>query len=150
MVYKADTACSKKGRAARRKGKNGERFVANFLKDRGFPARRGVQFSGGMDSPDVICESLPIHWEVKWVEKLNVLKAYAQAKGDAGDKIPAVVHKVNGNSAKVTLDFWDFVDILQVATDKVDKKNNYIDIRDKYVGRGRESTLRMVEDSDLL
>jgi Holliday junction resolvase len=48
------------------KGKRGEREAAAFLTDEGFPARRGQQFAGGTDSPDVVCESLSgLHFEVK-------------------------------------------------------------------------------------
>jgi hypothetical protein len=44
---------------SRNKGKRGELEAAHMLTHEGFPARRGQQFSGGTDSPDVVCESLP-------------------------------------------------------------------------------------------
>jgi hypothetical protein len=57
---------------SRNKGKRGELEAAKFLASEGFPARRGQQFSGGTDSPDVLCEALPrIHFEVKRTEKGN-------------------------------------------------------------------------------
>jgi Holliday junction resolvase len=51
----------------RAKGARGEREAAKLLRDLGFAgARRGQQFRGGYDTPDVICESLPgIILEVK-------------------------------------------------------------------------------------
>lgn len=51
---------SQAGAMAKNKGKRGERELAAYLKALGFTtARRGVQFQGGNDSPDVVCEELP-------------------------------------------------------------------------------------------
>src|SRR5438552_11876222 len=56
--------------------------------------RRGQQFSGSADSPDVICDSLPwIHFEVKAVERLNIEEAMDQARRDSAGKVPVVAHK---------------------------------------------------------
>ena len=38
---------------SRRKGKEGELEVARILRDHGYDSRRGVQYSGSPDSPDV-------------------------------------------------------------------------------------------------
>jgi Holliday junction resolvase len=56
------------GKMSRTKGKVGEREVAELLRANGFhAARRGVQYQGGADSPDVI--GLPgFHNEVKRTE----------------------------------------------------------------------------------
>lgn len=83
---------------SRQKGARGEREWRDQLRNEGFDARRGQQFSGGAESPDVICESLPgIHWEVKRVERGNPYDWMMQAKRDAGDsKMPVVAHKRNG------------------------------------------------------
>lgn len=79
---------------SRAKGARGEREFANFLKEEfGIKARRGVQFQGGTDSPDVVTEIKDIHFEVKRVEALNLYKAFEQAERDAGDKIPVVAHR---------------------------------------------------------
>ena len=43
---------------ANRKGKAFERQVAHILSDNGFPARRGQQFAGSPDSPDVVSRRL--------------------------------------------------------------------------------------------
>ena len=40
------------------KGKVGEREFAELLRAHGFDARRGQQFAGGADSPDVVSEAL--------------------------------------------------------------------------------------------
>lgn len=99
---------------SRTKGKYGEREWRDVLRSFGWSARRGQQFSGSPDSPDVICESLPIHWEVKRVESLNIHAAMAQAVSDAGtNKTPVVAHRRNHGEWMVTLLAEDFLKILK-------------------------------------
>ena len=79
-----------------RKGKAGERELARYLSGQGHPARRGQQYCGGSESPDVVCQSLPgMHFEVKRVEKLRIHEAMQQAVDDAGEKVPVVAHRRN-------------------------------------------------------
>ena len=82
---------------SRSKGKRGELAWAKVLTFMGFPARRGQQFAGTPDSPDVVCPSLPdIHWEVKNVERLNIYDAWDKACVDAGlTKTPMLAMKKN-------------------------------------------------------
>ena len=81
---------------SREKGKRGEREWAKVCTRHGFPAYRGQQHSGSPDSPDVVCPLLSdFHFEVKRVERFNVYDALAQARRDAGDKTPVVVHRKN-------------------------------------------------------
>jgi len=55
---------------SREKGKRGERQWRDELRANGYAARRGQQFAGSAESPDVVCDSLPwIHFEVKAVER---------------------------------------------------------------------------------
>lgn len=81
------------GAMSRRKGAVGERELAGFLSEHGHPARRGQQFSGSPESPDVVCPTLPFHFEVKRTEALRLHEAMAQAVADAGDKVPVVAHR---------------------------------------------------------
>ena len=82
------------GKTSRDKGKRGEREVASILKSYGYDARRGVQYQGGTDSPDVV--GLPhIHIEVKRTERLDLYGALTQSKADAGDDMPVVIHRKN-------------------------------------------------------
>ena len=83
---------------SRNKGKQGELEFAHYLSGRGLSARRGQQFSGGTESPDVVCEGLPgVHWEVKRVEAGNLYSWLGQAQRDAGaGKTPVVAHRKNG------------------------------------------------------
>jgi hypothetical protein len=68
---------------SRRKGKVGEREFAALLREHGFDARRGQQFSGSPDSPDVVSDALAwLHVEVKRVQNLNLADACAQAERD--------------------------------------------------------------------
>ena len=68
---------------SRQKGARGERLWRDQLRENGWDARRGQQFSGGAESPDVVCESLGwLHQEVKCVERLNIEDAMAQARRD--------------------------------------------------------------------
>lgn len=80
---------------SRRKGKTGELDWCSELRDLGFTARRGCQYSGSSDSPDVVSSIESVHWEVKRVEALSVYKAMAQAVADCGDSVPVVAHRRN-------------------------------------------------------
>ncbi len=72
---------------SRQKGKVGEREFASLLREHGYDARRGQQFSGGADSPDVVSDALAwLHFEIKRVQNLNLTDACVQAEGDAGGK----------------------------------------------------------------
>ena len=91
------------------KGKTGERELANELRKNGYDCRRGQQYKGGADSPDVV--GLPgVHIECKRVEKLNLEAAYEQAVRDAGEDIPAVFHRKNRKPWLVTLSLKDFME----------------------------------------
>ncbi len=103
---------------SREKGKRGERQWRDELRAEGFAARRGQQFSGSPDSPDVISEDLPwIHFEVKAVERLNVEDAMDQARRDSGGKVPIVAHRRSFRPWLVTMTAeaffkflrWDFL-----------------------------------------
>lgn len=89
---------------SRQKGARGERLWRDELREQGFKARRGQQFAGGTDSPDVICTELDhLHFEVKVVEALNLRDAVDQACRDAGSKTPVVAHKRNNSPWLVTM-----------------------------------------------
>lgn len=97
------------------KGKRGERQWRDELREAGYgDARRGQQFSGSPDSPDVICPSLGwIHWEVKLVEGLNVEKAMQQSRSDAGTKTPMLAHRRSHTNWLVTMDASTFFQLLR-------------------------------------
>lgn len=74
------------------KGKVAEREVAELLRSYGFQARRGQQFSGGNESPDVV-SNLPLHIEVKRVESFSLYSAVEQCKRDCGDTNYVIFHR---------------------------------------------------------
>ncbi len=96
---------------SRAKGAAAERELANWLSDKGYPARRGQQFSGSPDSPDVVCESLSKYQiECKRVERLNIYDAVEQAAKDAGtDQTPIVFHRKNKKAWLITMYAEDFI-----------------------------------------
>jgi Holliday junction resolvase len=102
---------------SRQKGCAGERAWRDELRAQGYTARRGQQFCGGGDSPDVVCEELSskFHFEVKRVEKLNLTDAMAQAIADAGTKAPVVAHRRNNAPWMVTMLAADWFKLLREA-----------------------------------
>jgi hypothetical protein len=73
------------------KGGRGEREFAQWLRENlKVSARRGCQFSGSPDSPDVVCD-LGIHFEVKRTNRINIYDAISQAETDAKKTKPAIV-----------------------------------------------------------
>jgi len=122
---KKDPKMGKRGRASRNKGKRGEREVAKLLTLRGYPARRGVQYKGGLNSPDVICEPLNfVHIEAKWVNKLNLYTAFEQAKSEAGmEKVPVVIQKADRKEVLVTMSYFDWINLIQCALGDKDSLN---------------------------
>ena len=92
---------------SKEKGGRGERLLAKELQKYGYDARRGQQFKGGADSPDVL--GLPgVHIECKfykdpltWAQKEQFMQ---QAVRDSeGKNMPAVFHKANRKEWEVTL-----------------------------------------------
>lgn len=96
---------------SRAKGASGEREAAQFWSERGYPAIRGRQHSGASDAPDIKFTTLKgIHCEVKRVQQLDIEGALTQSEMDAGDNVPIVMHRKNGDRWKITLDAKDFID----------------------------------------
>lgn len=94
---------------SRRKGAKGERELANKLKECGFNARRGQQYSGANGDADVV--GVPgVHIECKRVENLNISKAMQQSERDAPKgKTPMVFHRKNREPWYVTMRLEDWV-----------------------------------------
>ena len=103
---------------SREKGKRGERQWRDELRAHGYHARRGLQFSGSPDSPDVVCDELAwAHFEVKAVERLNIEDAMEQARRDSvapsgQRKVPIVAHKRSHRPWLVTITAETFFKLL--------------------------------------
>lgn len=106
------------GAMSKEKGKVGEREVATLLRGHGVEARRGQQFSGGDDSPDVVHSMEGLHLEVKRTEKLQLWQAFEQANRDAGGDTPVVVHRANRRPWVAILPLGDLVELWKKANQK--------------------------------
>lgn len=95
---------------SKKKGKRGELELAALLRSYGYETRRGVQYQGGQDSPDVVGLD-GIHIEVKRQERLNIIEAMEQADKDSGENIPVVFHRKNRTPWLVTLHLDDFMNM---------------------------------------
>ncbi len=100
---------------SRDKGARGERALANYLKARGYKARRGQQYSGANGDADVV--GLPgIHIECKWVEAVTpkLMDTYMQQSMEDANygEIPLVVHKRNRHPWMVTMQAHDMCAML--------------------------------------
>ena len=97
---------------SRTKGKTGELELAAFLREHGFESRRGQQFKGGGDSPDVT--GIPgWHIECKRVEKGNLYNWIAQAERDNLSKKPVVMHRRNHEEWVAIVRLEDFLELVK-------------------------------------
>ena len=111
---------------SRSKGKRGELELAAKLREYGFDCRRGQQFKGGGDSPDVV--GLPgVHIECKRVERLNLEQAMAQSRRDSEgtDDVPVVMHRRDREGWKVTMDLDEFMNLYIAATFDPERVSRY-------------------------
>ena len=98
---------------SRAKGASGERELAKYLTDHGYPCRRGQQYSGANGDADVV--GLPgYHIECKRVERLNLDQAMEQSVRDAREReIPVVIHRRNRGTWLVTMKIEDFLRVMK-------------------------------------
>lgn len=98
---------------SRRKGAVYEREIAQYLREHGYTeARRGQQYRGGADSPDVMGLK-GFHIEAKRTERFDLYGSLAQSKRDAAEgEIPIVVHRKNGEESVVVLTLDDFMGVI--------------------------------------
>ena len=98
------------GKSSQRKGADGERELADKLRQYGYEVERGGSMTFG-DVPDLT--GLPgVHIECKRVERLNVPEAMQQAVRDAErfhDGMPALFHRRNRQPWLVTIRLEDFM-----------------------------------------
>ncbi len=99
---------------SRAKGKAGELELAKVLRDHGYTeARRGVQYSGGGDSPDLV--GVPgVHIECKRVESGNLYSWTRQAirDSDGTGRMPVVAHRKSREPWVAILLLDDFLKLL--------------------------------------
>lgn len=102
---------------SRQKGKRGELAFRDLLRERGYAdARRGQQFAGGPDSPDVVGGPKGFHFEVKFRETHQPWEAMAQAEAERRPHdVPVVAMKKNGKQWLIVLRERDFFHLLRCA-----------------------------------
>ncbi len=99
---------------SRRKGKTGELDAVHALERAlNVQARRGVQYKGTPDSPDVVIP-LPVHIEVKRRERVNLYEAMEQAAEQCGAKIPVVMWRRNRKPWLVCVRLEDLARLAEV------------------------------------
>jgi hypothetical protein len=77
-------------------------------------ARRGQQYQGGQDSPDIVFDKR-ISIECKHVNKLNINQAMLQSKNDsAPSQVPVVIHKADFKPWLVTVPLDDLIKFAKI------------------------------------
>ena len=102
---------------SKQKGSRKERELASLFRENGYNARRGQQFSGSPDSPDIVLDdapNLPIHVECKSGKNIHFWKAFEQAQHDCGEKMPTVWFKRDRDCWRVSLKADDFFELLRL------------------------------------
>ena len=112
------------GSMSRNKGKRGEREAAEALNQKlgeCMRARRGVQFKGGPQSPDV-STALDNHilFEVKRTERFKLYDAVDQARADGGGKPSIVLHRANGRPWVAVIPLDDLATISEILANRED------------------------------
>jgi hypothetical protein len=108
---------------SRDKGARGEREAAAELNSIfGTSARRGQQYKGSPESPDVAEFIDGVHIEVKRVERFNLYDALEQAERDSGPlDVPVVMHRKSRKDwvfVVKTRDMLRFMDMYDEARKK--------------------------------
>lgn len=102
---------------SRKKGATGERQLAKKLREYGYNARRGQQYSGSNGDADVVTDMGDIHIECKYTARGHGLLYdwLDQSKRDAKEnEMPVVMHRYVSKDARglpwlVTLSLDDFM-----------------------------------------
>lgn len=107
---------------SKNKGASGERELAReWARIFGCSARRGQQFSGSPESPDIVVGIPGIHVECKRVERFELDKAMAQSRRDAGEnEIPVVCHRKNRGKWVMVVELELVPDLVRRLTETKD------------------------------
>ena len=103
---------------SKQKGKRGELELAHLLQTYGYPAERGVQYSGLKGNADVVGVD-GLHIECKRSEQVRDDVFLQQAENDARKgQVPIVMYRRNGEEWKALLRLNIFMAIWDELTDK--------------------------------
>jgi hypothetical protein len=98
------------GSTSRRKGNRAETDVAAILRDHGWQAVTTRAANGTQGGADLITD-FPMVVEVKNVARTDLSGWWAQAKAQAGDDLPVVVHKRRGMNGRDPSGWWVCMDL---------------------------------------
>lgn len=114
---------------SKQKGSRGERELRDVLRKYGYQARRGQQYSGTPDSPDVKSNIPNHHIEVKRTESLSVYKALEQAKADKREnEVPLVAHRRSRKEWIAILPLEDYMNLLVKVYPPEEQEVNYSEL----------------------
>ena len=107
---------------SKHKGAAGERELAKEVA-RLFncSARRGQQFAGGPDSPDIVTSLSGIHFECKRTEHFQLWPAMEQATRDAGENVPTVCHRSNRHPWVMVVRLDDLPNLVRILYPFIDQ-----------------------------
>jgi len=114
---------TKKKIHSKRKGALGELVLSKLIQQTfGIDARRGQQYCGNADSHD-IHTSLPINFECKRTERLNLEAALDQAESECHPgTVPVVVSKKNKKDWVLSVRWSHLVELINILAPQI-KKN---------------------------
>jgi hypothetical protein len=98
------------------KGKNGELEFVHELIALGIEARRSQQFSGANGDADIITPGVPVFWEVKRCQNLNLHEAMIKAKEQCENFVPCIGHRKNRTDWLLTIrlsDVFEFINAIK-------------------------------------
>lgn len=116
---------------SREKGKRIERLLASMFTRAGWPARRGQQFKGTPDSPDVIVEDLPLTVECKGREVWSIYNWIVKVRHEAKPgTLPLLCCKKNHSEFLAIMTLDDFLDLTPfVDWEKYEEYKRLHDVR---------------------
>lgn len=103
---------------SKQKGKRGELEIAHIMQRYGYPAERGVQYSGLKGNADVVGVD-GLHIEVKRAQRVTDEQYMRQAERDArAGVVPVVMYRRNNEDWKALLRLNIFMAIWDELTDR--------------------------------
>lgn len=115
---------------AKNKGNRGELEWRDILNKKFGVKYARTPLSGGLDFKGDVSRMYGskksiidgYHWEIKRVEKLNIHKAFEQARKDKRDKTPVVAFRRNLGNWMICLDADDFLNLLKILEEHNEDK----------------------------
>lgn len=102
----------------KKKGKEGELEWAQYLRSKGFDARRSKQYKGTNDSFDVLGNDPVGNWEVKRVQAMSLHPVVANAREEADGDLFAVAWRKNRGRWIVAMDADDFFRMIDTLKER--------------------------------